>query len=98
MAVPLCPMNSERSAAGQRSGSPSRPGASGPKTDPVFGPASYQRSGREAVETRGVAAGDLVAILRARLGEIARDDLLRMRPGGRLMGIVGRPHHPVDTD
>src|SRR5882724_5147156 len=53
---------------------------------------------RKPVEPGGIAAGDLEDVLGAGVLEVARDDLLRMRPGRGLVRVVRRPHHPVDTD
>src|ERR1051325_3196350 len=52
----------------------------------------------EAVELGDVAAGDLEHLLGARILEVARDDLLRMRPGRGLVRVIRGPHHPIDTD
>ena len=47
------------------------------------------RLGVEAVEPGGVAARDLELVLGAGILEVARDDLLRVRPGRGLVRIVG---------
>src|SRR5690349_13380561 len=60
--------------------------------------AAGERLGVEAVEPGGVRAGDLEAVLGAGVLEVARDDLLGMRPGRGLMRIVRRPHQLVDPD
>src|SRR5438309_8271392 len=52
----------------------------------------------ETVEPGGIAAGDLEDVLGAGVLEVARDDILRMRPGRGLVRVVRRPHHPVDAD
>src|SRR6267143_3849561 len=73
--------------------------ASGSSADPAaMGQRSGTRSGVEAVEPGGVGAGDLELVLGARILEVARDDLLRVRPGRGLVRVVGRPHHLVDAD
>src|ERR1700732_5547530 len=53
---------------------------------------------RKPIESGNVAAGDLEDVLGAGVREVARDDLLRMRPGRGLVRVVRRPHHPVDAD
>jgi len=63
-----------------------------------MGQRSDRRSGVETVEPGGVGAGDLELVLGAGILEVARDDLLRMRPGRSLVRVVGRLHHLVDTD
>src|SRR5215472_5456827 len=60
-------------------------------------PESERPSGVEAIEPGGVGAGDLEAIFGAGVLEIARDNLLRVRPGRGLVRVVGRPHQFVDT-
>src|SRR5271154_4230129 len=57
-----------------------------------------QASHCEPVKPRDIAAGDLEPVFRARVLEVALDDLLRVRPGRRLMRVVARPHHAVDAD
>src|SRR5438309_8651282 len=52
----------------------------------------------ETVEPGGIAAGNLEFVLGARVLEVARYDLLRMRPGRGLVRVVGRPHQLVDAD
>src|SRR5437016_7193019 len=72
---------------------------SGSGADPAaMGQRRGGRSGVEAVEPGGVGAGDLELVFGAGILEVARDDLLRVRPGRSLVRVVGRPHHLVDTD
>src|SRR5207244_11797445 len=53
---------------------------------------------REPVELGCVGAGDFVAVFGAGFLEVACNDLLRVRPGGGLVRVVGGPHQLVDTD
>src|SRR5580704_16057573 len=52
----------------------------------------------ETVEPGGVGAGDLEAVFGAGVLEVARDDVLRMRPGRSLVRVIRRPHQLVDAD
>src|SRR5258707_9242942 len=71
---------------------------SGSGADPAaMGQRRGGRSGVEAVEPGGVGAGDLELVLGTGVLEVARHDLLRMRPGRGLMRVVRRPHHLVDA-
>src|SRR5437879_9055672 len=68
------------------------------ETDLLYHRQAPPVSEREAVELGDVGARDLEPVLGGGILEVARDDLLRVRPRRALVRIVGGPHELVDTD